>query len=170
MSVYLQKTTLALGVLAALAAAGCSTTYTLPPASPAAAAPATAAPAATTAPTAATTTPASAPPAPAPAQPAKTNPSAVVDQFYQDITNGDYSAAWALGGSNLAGGESYADWEAGYSGTTASIDISSYGSFSGDTVWADLAATQDDGSVKTYYGTYTVTNGVITSADIRETS
>jgi pyruvate/2-oxoglutarate dehydrogenase complex dihydrolipoamide acyltransferase (E2) component len=164
--------TLALGVLAALAAAGCSTTYTLPAASPAAAAPATTAPApaTTTAPAAAMTTPAAAPPAPAPAQPAKTSPSAVVDQFYQDITNGDYSAAWALGGSNLAGGESYASWEAGYSGTTAGIDISSYGSFSGDTVWADLAATQDDGSVKTYYGTYTVTNGVITSADIRETS
>ena len=39
-----------------------------------------------------------------------------------------------------------------------------------DTVWADISATQDDGSVKTYRGTYTVVGGVITSADIVQTS
>ena len=37
-------------------------------------------------------------------------------------------------------------------------------------VWAHLPATQLDGSVRTYDGTYTVANGVIASAHITKTS
>jgi hypothetical protein len=113
---------------------------------------------------AATTAPA------APPSAALTNASAVVAQFYQDITDGDYAAAWQLGGDNLAAGtgQSYDAWVAGYADTTASISITSYGSFSSRSVWADISAVQLDGSVRAYYGTYTVSGGVITSADITQ--
>lgn len=104
----------------------------------------------------------------APSAPALTNPVAVVTQFYADITNGDYSDAWALGGDNI-GGTSYPEWVNGYA-TTASIDVTSSGVTGSDTVWADISATQDNGSVNTYSGTYTVMGGVITSADIVQTS
>jgi hypothetical protein len=93
----------------------------------------------------------------------------VVTQFYQDITNGDYSAAWALGGSNLAGGVSYATWVAGYRDTTASIGVLTASNWNSDTAYAEIDATQLDGSSKTYSGTYTVRNGVIVSADIKQT-
>jgi hypothetical protein len=98
-----------------------------------------------------------------------TNAEAVVAQFYQDITDGNYAAAWALGGDNISGGVSYANWVAGYS-TTASITLGSYGQFGSSTVNAILTATQTDGTVKTYSGTYTVSGGVIVAAHIVQTS
>ena len=52
-------------------------------------------------------------PAPAPVQPQFTNAVAVVAQYYQDITNHDYQAAWAMGGSNVSGGVGYDAWVAG---------------------------------------------------------
>ena len=112
---------------------------------------------------------AAAPPAaPAPA-PAFTNASAVVAQYYQDLNDHNYAAAWALGGDNLNGGVGYSAWAAGYA-TTASIDLGTYGTWSDGTVWANITATQTDGSVRTYYGTYAVANGVIVSAHITQTS
>jgi hypothetical protein len=98
-----------------------------------------------------------------------TNAEAVVTQFYQDITDGNYAAAWALGGDNVSSGVSYANWVAGYS-TTASIALDSYSQFGASTVYASLTATQTDGTVKTYSGTYTVSGGVIVAAHIVQTS
>ena len=77
-----------------------------------------------------------------------TNAEAVVAQFYQDITDGNYGAAWALGGDNTSNGVSYAGWVAGYS-TTASITLGTYSQFGASTVYASLTATQTDGTVKT---------------------
>jgi hypothetical protein len=94
----------------------------------------------------------------------------VVTQFYQDITDGNYSAAWALGGDNLAGGVSYDSWVAGYQGTTSSIMVVTSSNWNSDTAYAEIDATQLDGTVKTYTGTYTVQNGVIVSADIAQAS
>ena len=108
------------------------------------------------------------PAAPAPANPQLTNGVAVVSQFYQDLTNHDYRDAWQLGGDNI-GGSDYNSWVAGYA-TTASIDITSYGTWNDGTVWADISATQTDGSIRTYSGTYTVANSVIVSANITQTS
>lgn len=123
-------------------------------------------------PAASPSTPATAPSTPAaaasPGAPALTDPVAVVTQFYADITNGDYSDAWKLGGDNIGGG-SYSQWVAGYS-TTASVNVTSSGATGSDVVWADISAIQDNGSVNTYRGTYTVVGGVITSADIIQTS
>ena len=108
-------------------------------------------------------------PAPAPApQPQMTNASAVVMQFYQDLSNHDYADAWSLGGDNI-GGSDYNGWAAGYA-TTASITVTSYGTWNDGTVWADISALQTDGTTRTYSGIYTVANGVIVSANITQTS
>lgn len=131
-------------------------TSTKPPASATSAAPAAAA--------------APVQPAPAPAAPQFANANAVVSQFYQDITDHNYSAAWALGGDNISNGVTYATWVAGYSDTTASIALGTVSDFGADQVQAELVATQLDGSVKTYQGTYTVQNGVIVAANIIQTS
>ena len=114
--------------------------------------------------------PAQQPPPQQPASPEMTNPGSVVMQYYQDITDGDYPAAWALGGDNLSGAVGYSAWVAGYRDTTASISVTSYGTWSSGKVWADISAVQLDGSVKTYAGTYTVRDGVLTAADITQTS
>jgi hypothetical protein len=116
----------------------------------------------------AATTPATTPATPASAQPSPqfANADAVVNQFYEDITDRRYSAAWALGGDNIANGASYATWAAGYADTTASITLGTVSDFGSDQVQAQLSATQLDGTVKTYEGTYTVENGVIVAADI----
>ena len=123
-----------------------------------------------------TTPPAAAPPTtqpsknPAPVPPPLTNAVAVVTQYYQDVTDKNYAAAWAIGGSNLAAenGQTYASWVAGYADTTASISITSYGTWSNGTVWCYISAIQNSGAVNTYYGTYTVANGVIVSASIQQ--
>ncbi len=140
-------------------------------AAPVATTPAPATPAATTpaAPQSAKTVyvPVPAQPAP-PAQPAYfTSSTAVVQQFYQDISNQDYSDAWALGGDNI-GGSDYAAWAAGYD-TTASVLLGTFSAFGSDQVQASLTATQTDGSVNTYEGSYTVSGGVIVAANIVQT-
>lgn len=92
-------------------------------------------------------------------------------QYYQDVTDQDWPAAWAAGGDNIAAqnGQTYDSWVSGYTSTTASISVTSYGTWSDGTVWTDLSATQLDGSVSTYAGTYTVSDGVIVSASITQT-
>ena len=94
--------------------------------------------------------------------------SASTASYYQDISNQDYAAAWALGGPDLNGGTSYASWAAGYA-TTASISLGTFSYFGSDQVAVSLAALQDDGSVYTYQGTYTVQDGLIISANIVQT-
>ena len=96
------------------------------------------------------------------------NAEAVVTQYYQDITDQNYAAAWALGGRFLSGGTGYASWAAGYA-TTASISLGTFSYFGYDQVAVSLAALQNDGSIYTYQGTYTVQNGLIVSANIVQT-
>ena len=150
--------TLVAGAVVLAAAAGCgsqsykpaaASTVTVTKSAPAKAAPA-ATPSATPKPTPTVTVtarPSAAPPAPAVGL---TNAEAVVAQFYQDITDGNYGAAWALGGDNTSNGVSYAGWMAGYS-TTASITLGTYSQFGASTVYASLAATQTDGTVKNVF-------------------
>lgn len=104
-----------------------------------------------------------------PATPAATNGVAVVTQYYQDITDGNFPAAWALGGKNIAAlnGQTYNSWVAGYA-TTANISITSSGAWNANRVWCDISATQDSGAVLDYYGTYDVAGGVIVSGHIRQ--
>jgi hypothetical protein len=97
------------------------------------------------------------------------NAEAVVTQFYADISAQDYSGAWALGGSNVSNGVGYDAWVAGY-GTTQFINLGTFSYWGSDTVQVAISATQTDSSVKTYSGTYTVENGIITGANIEQTS
>ena len=124
-----------------------------PPATPTPTVTVTAQPPAAPAPPAAPTTP-------------LTNAGAVVQQYYQDITDHNYAAAWALGGRNIAG-ESYDQYVAGFA-TTASISLGTVSEFGGSQVRAVLYATQTDGTVKVYEGTYTVSGGALVGASIRQ--
>ena len=85
-------------------------------------------------------------------QPQFANATAVVTQFYQDITDHNYTAAWALGGNNVSGGVGYDAWVAGY-GTTESIDLGTFSYFSSGQVQTVLSALQTSGAVHTYPGT-----------------
>jgi hypothetical protein len=102
----------------------------------------------------------------APAAPSYSNSLAVVTQFYQDITNHNYTAAWNEGGKNI-GGTDYNSWVAGYD-TTASISLNTTSDWNSGNVQASLVATQTDGSTKYYSGTYTVSGGAIVSASITQ--
>jgi len=116
-----------------------------------------------------TSTPAPAPTAttvpPAPlGQPADV---AVVNQFFSDLNNHDYAGAWNLGGDNISNGAGYSTWVNGYS-TTSSMSWSARDLGNG-LVTVNMSAAQTDGSTKTYTGTYTVSNGMIVSADVTQT-
>jgi membrane protein involved in colicin uptake len=94
------------------------------------------------------------------------NAAAVVTQYYQDLSNGDYADAWTLGGVNIAGTD-YNSWVAGYA-TTTSVTLNTESQWNSDTVSVNITATQSDGGSTSYQGTLTVENGVITSADITQ--
>jgi hypothetical protein len=86
-----------------------------------------------------------------------------VRAYIAAINDHDYPRAWALGGKNT--GQSYNAFVSGFNGTAS--DQLTVVSVSGDAVTVQLAATQTDGSVDDYQGTYTVVNGVITQSDIQ---
>jgi serine/threonine protein kinase len=103
-----------------------------------------------------TAKPASAPPA---------GPAATVRAYFAAINAHDYAKAWELGGKNT--GSSYSSFVNGFDGTAR--DKVTVLSVAGRVVSVDLAATQTDGSVQSYQGTYTVTGGVITQSHIEQT-
>ena len=105
-----------------------------------------------------------------PQQPAQQQPGQdinVVEQYFYDLDIGDYTAAWTLGGDNIAGTD-YGSWVAGYA-TTSSVTLDSDTDVGGGAVQVTFEATQSDGGTTSYAGTYYVGNGVITSASITQT-
>ncbi len=98
--------------------------------------------------------------------PADTGPGSVVTDYFAAINSGDYQAAWNLGGDNLD--SSYSDFVAGF-GTTQQ-DTVTIVSVDGDQVSVDLDAEQTDGTHKLFSGSYTVSNGVITAAQLQPTN
>ena len=115
-------------------------------------------------------------PQPAPVQPQQPAPQQqqqpgqdinVVEQYFYDLGIGDYTAAWTLGGDNIAGTD-YGSWVAGYA-TTTSVTLDSDTDVGGGGVQVTFDATQSDGGATSYAGTYYVSNGVITSASITQT-
>ena len=167
----LRNALLAGSALAVLALAGCGSAAALPaPKTPAPTVTMTVLAPAKTITTTRTATPPPATTAAAPApqpqpQPQFANATAVVTQFYQDVTDHNYTAAWALGGNNVSGGVGYEAWVAGY-GTTESIDLGTFSYFGSGQVQTVLSALQTSGAVYTYTGTYTVQNGIIVAAHI----
>jgi serine/threonine protein kinase len=92
-------------------------------------------------------------------------PAGTVRAYFAAINAHDYAKAWELGGKNT--GSSYSAFVSGFDGTAR--DKVTVVSVAGDVVTVDLAATQTDGSVLSYQGTYTVTGGVITQSHIQQT-
>lgn len=88
---------------------------------------------------------------------------AYFDAINNGINNGDFAAAWALGGKNVAG-VGYSSFVAGFSAT--SNDNVTINGVTGNTVDVQLDATQTDGSHRFFSGTYTVQEGVIIAANI----
>jgi hypothetical protein len=89
-----------------------------------------------------------------------------VQAYFAAINSKDYAEAWQLGGSNFSA--SYPAFVEGFSGTTK--DTITILSVTGSVVTARLVAQQADGTVKTYQGTYTVTDGAITKANVQQVS
>lgn len=92
------------------------------------------------------------------------DPAATVREYFAAINHHRYLEAWRLRGER----EPYAAFRAGFAGTL--YDTVTILSIQGNVVTARLAATQTNGSVKTYQGTYTVTNGIITATDVNPVS
>ena len=99
----------------------------------------------------------------APATVAPLGPAATVQAYIAAINQHNYPRAWDLGGKNT--GQSYNSFASGFNGTAS--DQLTIISVSGDVVTVQLAATQTNGSVDDYQGTYTVVDGVITQSDIQ---
>jgi len=88
--------------------------------------------------------------------------AAVVQAYYAAINAGDFQTAWNLGGDNLD--PTYTAFVDGFSGTAH--DALTVTGSQGDSVSVSLDATQSDGSVQTYTGTYSVSGGHITSGQL----
>ncbi len=97
---------------------------------------------------------------------AGTGPWAVVQAFYRDITNRDYAAAWRLLGYRPRGA-GHASFVAGYANTGRQTvrKISQ----SGNQVSFTLRSENPDGTVQTYQGTDTVTDGKIVASNVVQT-
>ena len=107
-----------------------------------------------------------------PAGPDGEDPLNVVYNYYDALNAHDYQRAWELGGSNIAG-TSYDSWVAGYAGTKGMYVTGQ--DLGGGVVQVSITATQADGSVQHYAGTYTVKltdvmSWTIVTADIHSTS
>ena len=88
------------------------------------------------------------------------SPALTVRDYFAAINHHRYLLAWRLTSES----ESFATFKAGFTGTLH--DKLTIQSISGNVVTASLVATQTDGTVKNYQGTYTVTNGVISATDV----
>jgi len=92
------------------------------------------------------------------------DPAETVRSYFAAINNRDFAQAWKLGGQHT--GSSYSSFVSGFS--TTAKDTVTILSVSGNVVTARLTAQQTDGTVKSYQGTYTVSNGVIVGFNVRQ--
>ncbi|MFI1703151.1 hypothetical protein [Streptomyces griseoruber] len=93
-------------------------------------------------------------------------PDATVLAYYDAINAHDFETAWELGGKNLGDG-GYQAFVLGYQDTARAEPTVE--SVDGDTVTVSLVAEGTDGTQKSYRGTYTVVDGVITSGSMEPT-
>jgi serine/threonine-protein kinase len=89
------------------------------------------------------------------------NPDQVVREYFADINQHRFQAAWKLTGQN----GSLAKFKAGFAGTEH--DAVTIVHVNGNVVTAELKAQQTDGTVKLYKGTYAVVNGMISSSNVQ---
>ena len=105
-------------------------------------------------------------PAETPSPTPTAGPAAAVQAYIAAINAKDYPQAWALGGENFGG--TYSAFAAGFDDTKQ--DTLTIVSVDGDVVTVELTSQQADGSQNMYSGTYTVTDGIITSASLTKTN
>jgi hypothetical protein len=105
---------------------------------------------------------------PAPAPVPSVSAAQTVIAYYEAINRGDFSTAWTLGGQKLAKGGTLASYAKGYA-TTSWVALT-VTSVRGNTVYVDLSARQTDGSLRTFSGSYTVSGGAISSANMKRLS
>lgn len=90
-------------------------------------------------------------------------PAGVVQAYYAAINAKNYQLAWNLGGDRL--NSSYSAFENGFAQTQSdSIVVEGV---NGETVTVEVTARQADGATPKYYGTYTVSGGVIIAASLQ---
>jgi serine/threonine protein kinase len=95
------------------------------------------------------------------------DPAAVVRAYFTAINEHRYLRAWQLVGGGTSGssaGTAFPQFRSGYAGTLR--DKLTVLSTNGDTVKARLRALQDNGVIKIYEGTYTVSGGIIITSDV----
>jgi hypothetical protein len=99
----------------------------------------------------------------------QTDPWAVMSEYYGNIDSGNYSAAWNLLSPSMQAQDGpYYGWAAGYANTGAQTLTENWES--GDQVSANIAAVDTaTGDTQYYSGSWTVDNGLITSASVTQT-
>jgi serine/threonine protein kinase len=95
-----------------------------------------------------------------------TPPARIVQEYFRAINLHRYTRAWHLGGKNT--GMTYVTFVLGFRQTDH--DAVHVLSTSGKIVTARLVATQTNGTVQTYQGTYTISHGAISLFDVRRVS
>ncbi|HSR85109.1 MAG TPA: serine/threonine-protein kinase [Streptosporangiaceae bacterium] len=91
-------------------------------------------------------------------------PDQTVREYFAAINHRRYLEAWRLSGET----EPYPKFRAGYAGTLR--DDVTIVAVNGNVVTAKLSALQASGKVKTFRGTYTITNGIISATNVIQTS
>jgi Protein kinase domain len=95
------------------------------------------------------------------------SPAQTVQAYFAAINARNYARAWELD-TVVHSNQDYSQFVSGYSDTKR--DAVTILSTSGNVVSARLVATQTDGTVKTFQGSYTVTNGRITGTSVQQVS
>ena len=96
------------------------------------------------------------------------DPWQVVQTYYGDIQSGDYVDAWGLLGSGATTGQTYDQFAAGFANSANQVVTENWES--GDTANVDVSALDTATEVVQYFsGSYTVHNGIITSASLTQT-
>jgi Protein kinase domain len=95
------------------------------------------------------------------------SPAQTVQAYFAAINARNYARAWELD-SVVHSNQNYSQFVSGYSDTKR--DAITILSTNGSVVSARLVATQTDGTVKTFQGSYTVTDGRITGTSVQQVS
>lgn len=90
---------------------------------------------------------------------------ATVKAYFAAINRHEYLKAWRL--QAFTAGETFSQFKSGYEDTVKDT-LKILWTTKNGRVGAQLTATQTDGSVKLYRGTYTVANGVIVAANVHQ--
>ena len=104
---------------------------------------------------------------PSPSAAATLSPADTVQAYFAALNARKYRRAWQLN-TVVHSNETYQQFVTGQS-VTESNNLTVQ-STAGNVVAFQLVATQTDGTVKTFQGTDTVTNGIITASAVRQTS